>query len=179
MGFGWPGEKVRLVPLERNRHFENCLRWLNDPQITAGMLSGDFPLVRRAEEEFFDSLGRPGGRQVAFAVETMEEEHIGVAAIRGISFRHGSGRCGVLIGRQQLWGRGYGSDALRVLVGYGLEVVGLRLLLARILADNDRALRIAQKVGFCEVGRLPQRYWKRGSYRDVVLLALRRERPEP
>ena len=32
---GWKGELVRLVPPDRTLHFENALRWMNDPEITA------------------------------------------------------------------------------------------------------------------------------------------------
>jgi hypothetical protein len=35
MAYGWEGEAVRLVPLERGAHLENALRWFNDPEITA------------------------------------------------------------------------------------------------------------------------------------------------
>lgn len=34
MAYGWTGEKVRLVPLDKAKHFENALCWLNDPDIT-------------------------------------------------------------------------------------------------------------------------------------------------
>jgi RimJ/RimL family protein N-acetyltransferase len=31
------------------------------------------------------------------------------------------------------------------------------------------------KAGYTEVGRVPKRYWKRGAYRDQVILALHRD----
>jgi len=31
---GLRGEKVRLVPVDRSRHFDNALRWMNDPEVT-------------------------------------------------------------------------------------------------------------------------------------------------
>ena len=44
MAFGWEGSKVRLVPLDKARHLENAVLWLNDPKLTAWTLIGDFPL---------------------------------------------------------------------------------------------------------------------------------------
>jgi len=35
MEYGWAGDKVRLVPLDKNRHLENALLWFNDPTVTA------------------------------------------------------------------------------------------------------------------------------------------------
>ena len=90
---GWRGAKVQLVPLDRDKHFDNCVRWLNDPSVTAWTLVGDYPLTRVAEEEFFDRVTRQNDTDVVFAIETLEEdeEHIGVIGIHGISLRHGVG----------------------------------------------------------------------------------------
>ncbi|MEW6250234.1 MAG: GNAT family N-acetyltransferase [Planctomycetota bacterium] len=178
MAFGWEGEKVRLVPLERTRHFENCIRWLNDPQVTAWLLIGDFPLTRLQEEEFFDSVSRPGEAQtnLALAIETLEEEHLGVCGLHNISFRHGVATSGTFLGRPQLWNRGYGTDAVALRTRYAFEVLGLRLLLTEVMAENVGSARVLLKNGYEECGRIPGRYWKRGAYRDCIQLVLTRER---
>ena len=55
MGLGWEGEKVRLVPLDFDRHFENCYRWINDPDTNEWLAVGDFPMSRLAEKEWFEA----------------------------------------------------------------------------------------------------------------------------
>ena len=175
MDFGWKGDKVQLVPLEKEKHFDNCVRWLNDPEVTRWLLIGDFPLTRVAEHEFFDRISRPNDHDVAHAIETLEEEHIGICGIHDINFRHGSGTCGLFIGRQKLWGRGYGSDAIAVHTRYGFEVLGLRLLLCDIFSENTASMKAYTKNGYKEVARIPRRWWKRGEYRDVVTFARQRD----
>ena len=171
---GWKGEKVRLVPLDKHKHFDNCVRWLNDPAVTEWTLIGDFPLTRVAEEEFFDRVARENESDVVLAIETLEEEHIGVCGLTNINFRHGTGLAGIIIGRQKLWNRGYGSDAVAVQTRYAFDTLGLRLLLAEVFADNPASLKVFAKSGYREVGRIPQRYWKRGEYREIVFLAVSR-----
>ena len=46
MGYGWEGEKIRLVPLDRDKHLENAVRWFNDPEVTRWLETGDWPLTR-------------------------------------------------------------------------------------------------------------------------------------
>lgn len=179
MPFGWEGEKVRLVPLEKERHFDDCVRWLNDPEVTAWTLIGDFPLTRVAEQDFFDRVSRPNDTDVVFAIETFEEEHIGMTGIHNISFRHGTGMTGTLIGRKQLWRHGYGSDAIAIRTRYAFESLGLRLLLTEVLVGNVGSLRALQKNGYREVGRIPGRYWKRGAHRDAIQLAIARDEWKP
>lgn len=179
MSFGWEGRTVRLVPLDKERHFDNCVRWLNDPQVTAHTIVGDFPLTRIAEERFFERQMHASTKstELTFAIETLAEhaEHIGVTGLMHIDYRHGTAVTGTIIGRKKLWNRGYGSDAITVRTRYAFETLNLRLLLSEIMADNAGSLRAVQKVGYREVGRIPQRWWKRGSYRECILLALSRE----
>ncbi len=175
MHVGWSGEKVRLVPLEKARHFENTLRWVNTPELTQWTFSGDFPIGRLAEEEFFDKRTRDSQTDIVFAIETHAGEHIGLSGMHQIDFRHGTALTGTLIGRSDLWGQGYGADNARTRARYAFDVLGLRILFSNVMADNVASLRALLKCGYVEYGRVPQRFWKRGAYRDDILLMLTRE----
>lgn len=175
MPVGWIGEKVRLVPLEHDKHFENALRWANDPEVTALTLMGDLPIGRLAEAEWFERQNRGTERDVLFAIEVLgSNEHIGFSGLHRIDWRHGMAHTGTMIGRSDLWGSGYGSDATRVRTRYAFETLGLRLLLSEVLADNTGSLVMLERAGYARVGLIPRKVWKRGAYRDVVLLAIER-----
>jgi RimJ/RimL family protein N-acetyltransferase len=176
MPVGWVGESVRLVPLDKARHLDNALLWLNDPEITRWTLIGDLPLCRLFEEDFFDRASRAtvADGDLSFAVETLEGEHIGFSGLHKIDWRNGVATTGTILGRRDLWGRGYGTDAARVRAHYAFDVLGLRLLLSEAMDGNLASLRMLLRAGYREVGRIPRRHWKRGAYRDTILLALER-----
>lgn len=175
MPIGWEGEKTRLVPLDKERHFENALAWFNDPANTEWTLTGDFPLTRVAEEEYFARVTRPGQEDVVFAVETLDGQHIGLTGLHRIDFRHGTAMTGSIIGRRDLWGQGYGGDSIRMRTRYAFDVLGLRLLWSEVFDGNERSFRALTGNGYREAGRVPGFYWKRGAYRDKIMLYLRRE----
>ncbi len=177
MAFGWMGKKVRLIPLDKERHFENAVRWLNDPEVTQWTLVGDFPMSRLQEQDFFERMAKLTDQptDIGFAIETHEEEHIGFTGLHAINYRHGVATTGTIIGRSGLWNRGYGSDAMAVRSRYIFEVLGLRMALSEVMADNVGSLRALAKNGYREYGRIPARHWKRGAYRDAVLLMITRE----
>ncbi|HEX3531850.1 MAG TPA: GNAT family N-acetyltransferase [Thermoanaerobaculia bacterium] len=177
MAYGWEGETVRLVPLDKAKHLENAVLWLNDPEITAWTLVGDQPMSRLTEEDFFEKASRVGGEDIHFAIETLAGEHIGFSTLHRVDRANGAATSGTLLGRRDLWGQGYGTDAARVRNRYAFEVLGLRMLLSEVMADNAGSLRMLTKAGYREVGRIPRRFWKRGAFRDVVILLL--ERPAP
>jgi RimJ/RimL family protein N-acetyltransferase len=177
MASGWEGEMVRLVPLERDRHLENCLRWLNDPEVTETTLLGDLPLSRLAEEEFFERVAQSSQTpaDIVFAIETREGgAHIGLCGLHAINWRHGTATTGTIIGEAEFRGRGYGRDAARLRTRYAFEVLGLRMLISEVFAENAASLKMLAGAGYREVGRIPRRYWKRGAYREIVLLVAER-----
>ena len=175
MGYGWEGEKVRLVPLDRDKHLENALRWFNDPEVTRWLETGDWPLTRGAEEEFFRAGERQDRASVQFAVESLQGEHVGFSGLRSIDWQSRVAVSGSVIGRKDLWGRGFGTDAANVRNRYAFEVLGLRLLIATVIADNGASLKMLAKAGYTESGRVPGRYWKRGAYRDQAIFTLHRD----
>jgi len=175
MAFGWEGRKVRLVPLDKEKHLANAVAWLNDPEVTEWTLIGDTPIGRLAEEKFFDRAAGGEPSEVTFAVETLAGEHVGFTGLHRIDYRHGAAHTGSIIGRKDLWRRGLGTDLARTRTRYAFEVLGLRLLLSEALADNEGSIRMLKRCGYAEVGRVPRRYFKRGAYRDAILFALERD----
>jgi RimJ/RimL family protein N-acetyltransferase len=177
MAIGWTGEKVRLVPLDRNAHLDNAIAWLNDPEVTAWTLIGDFPIGRLGETEFFDRAERADpwtAPDVTLAVETLAGEHIGFSGLHKIDWRNSCATTGTVIGCQDLWGKGLGTDAARVRTRYAFDVLGLRLLLSEALDGNIASIRMLERVGYVQVGRIPRRHFKRGAFRDALLFALER-----
>jgi RimJ/RimL family protein N-acetyltransferase len=175
MSYGWEGDKVRLVPLDRDKHLDNAIKWFNDPVITEWLETGDWPLTRGAEEEFFRAAERQDPARVQFAVESLQGEHVGFSGLRSIDWQSRVAVSGSVIGRRDLWSKGLGGDAVAVRNRYAFEVLGLRLLIATVIADNARSLAMLAKAGYEEVGRVPERYSKRGAYRDQVILALKKK----
>jgi RimJ/RimL family protein N-acetyltransferase len=110
-----------------------------------------------------------------FAVETLEDgRHIGIAGLHRIEYRHGVALTGTIIGAQEFRGRGYGTDTARVRTRYAFEALGLRMLMSEVFTDNAASLRMLERAGYREVGRIPRRHWKRGAFRDVVLMVAER-----
>lgn len=175
MSCGWQGEKTRLVPLDKAGHFENALLWLNDPDTTEHLLVGDFPITRLVEEAYFDRMMKESKEDVPFAIETLEAQHIGFIGLHGIQWQHRAGAGGIVIGDHAFRGRGYGTDALLVQAYHAFDILGLRMLMAEVLAGNAASQKAMKKAGYREIARIPQRYWRRGAYRDVFLFALFRD----
>ncbi len=85
-------------------------------------------------------------------------------AARGCTFR-------TLIGSRGR-GRGVGTEAIRLVVGYGFEELGLHRIQLEAYRHNHRALRVYQKVGFLVEGVRRETEMRDGEWVDEVLMAI-------
>jgi RimJ/RimL family protein N-acetyltransferase len=167
------GKLVRLRPLTQ-ADYPLMLEFKND--IEAELLGGGAPPRPRtlAEvTEFFDKLAQDRD-QVNFAIEA-DGKLIGDCGLYGFDQRAGTAQLGIGIGDRAYWGRGYGREAVSLLVDYGFRMHNLRKVWLSTYASNERALRSYRAVGFVEEGRQREHGWAGGQYQDQVLMALFRD----
>ena len=77
---------------------------------------------------------------------------------------------GVGIGEHDCWGKGYGTEATRLILDYAFTVLGLHNVMLRVFSYNERAIRSYRKVGFKEMGRRRQAQRIGGQTYDVVYM---------
>ena len=122
--------------------------------------------IKRASEEAASGIGLHMG---IFCVET--DELVGAIGLSYINMRSKKSEVGFWIGRK-FWGRGYGKDALRLMLAFGFARLGLNRIYGIAFASNERSIRMMQSVGMKEEARLRENGIKDGSLVDDVLLAV-------
>lgn len=176
---GWAGDRVRLVPVNREEHFQNWIKCYQDPEISEWLNRGDLPVTIPGEEEFFDSVVlKPGHqpRNINFAVELLSGHQIGHTMLTDIDWPNQVARTGMMLFHQNFHGKGYGTQAGQIRSWYAFHVLGFRLLTSGNIAGNVKSERMQAKLGYVQTGRVPGLRWSRGEYRDVVTTVLTRER---
>jgi RimJ/RimL family protein N-acetyltransferase len=82
---------------------------------------------------------------------------------------------GISIGERDYWGRGYGTDAMRLAVQYAFVELNLRRVSLGLHAYNERALKSYQKVGFTLEGRMRGEGLRDGVRYDSLWMGVLRE----
>jgi RimJ/RimL family protein N-acetyltransferase len=175
MANGIDGKKVRLVPMDFDRHFENAVRWINDPVTTEWIGTMDAPMTKLKEREWFDARCLADGSEVNWAIETLSGEHIGFSNLFRIDHRHKTAESGSLIGEPEYRGKGYGSDAARLRAKYAFECLGLNTLFSSYFEGNEGSAAMQAAAGYQIWGTKPNAMWKRGQFRNMVQTYLTRE----
>lgn len=112
------------------------------------------------------------GKVVQFIICTKEGRPIGSVYLRDINQVDHKAEYGIFIGEKDALGKGYGTQAARLMITYAFEQMGLHKLMLRLLADNKRALRSYEKAGFVQEGYLKDEVYLEGGYKDVIYMAV-------
>ena len=133
---------------------------------------GDPPRPRPLSlvQDFFQERAKDKDSQ-NFAIEA-DGLFIGDCGLFNVDRRSGTAEVGIGIGDRAYWGRGYGREALTLLVDYGFRMHNLRKIWLEVHGSNERAIRSYQAVGFVEEGRQREQAWSGGRYEDIVLMGL-------
>ena len=148
------GERVALGPYHRGL-IPLLWKWEND--LPLAPLSGDpmVPLTLEAMEAEYDKHHRELPKESAtFAVyERTTLRPIGKAGLSQINHMHRTAELGIVIGEPDCLGKGYGTEATRLLLDYAFNALGLHNVFLRVYAYNARAIRAYEKAGFKVIGR--------------------------
>lgn len=175
MAIGYQSDRVQLVPIDRERHFENCYQWINDPEINQNLLVGDTPITRLAQQDWFEKNSQGDPKNVVFAIELLDGTHIGQSGVHNINYRHQTATTGSFLA-PQYQNQGYGTEAVKLRSWYCFHILGLRLLKSEYFEGNERSQKMQDKSGYVEVGRIPDLWWMHGRYIDEIITVLHRDR---
>jgi RimJ/RimL family protein N-acetyltransferase len=176
------GERIRFRGLERE-DLPHYVRWINDPEVTAGLgILRPFSMVE--EEKWFEEMLKQPDDQHVMNIEVRETnpetgeetwKFIGGCAFSVIDWRNGAVEIGIQIGEKSYWNQGYGTEAVRLMLKHGFETLNLNRIFLRVLETNPRAIRAYEKAGFVHEVRLRQAEFRKGKYIDMFVMSVLRE----
>lgn len=79
-----------------------------------------------------------------------DEQAAYIGTVELYELRGSEATLGIIIGERSHWSRGYGGDAMRALLAYAFEELGLERVRLHTFGDNERAQAAFRKVGFIE-----------------------------
>jgi len=74
--------------------------------------------------------------------------------------------------RADVWRKGYGLEATRLMLQLGFDALGLHRITAAIGPDNVGSIALIKHVGFIYEGRLRDHVYTNGAWRDSLLYSL-------
>ena len=170
------GKLVRLAALDSEKDAEALARWDLDSEYLR-QLDSRPQLPNRAKKirEGIEKEQSEDPNTIALSVRALADDRlIGFVAFEGINWRNADTFAAIGIGERDYWGKGYGTDALRVLLRFAFDELNLQRVSLSFLEGNDRAQRSYEKCGFRYEGRERQAWVYDGRRWDEIYMGLLR-----
>lgn len=165
-------EKIKLCPM-RKEDLNIYLKWLNNGTMVNYLMT-HFPVSKDAEEATLDKmLTADPSDSVNLGIWLKEPETlIGNLGLLKIDNLHRHAMIGIFIGDEENWGKGYGTEAMSLIMEYGFKTLNLRKIWLGYMGHNDRGRAAYDKLGFREIGRYREHRFINGKYEDEVLMEI-------
>lgn len=173
-------ERIRLAPIDLEKDAEIESRWSHDASYlrlldTTPAWPRSPVLVKKSYEEL-EKKAEEKGNHFYFTIRLRPEDSlIGFARLYGIHWPVTHAFIQLGIGDESCRGKGYGSVALELLLGYAFQELNLFSVEAHVPEYNRAALHLFEKAGFVEGARWRQALYRQGRRWDMILFGLLEE----
>jgi len=111
-----------------------------------------------------------------FEIHTLNgDKVIGTIGLDGAMKVHGDAFVGIGIGEPEYWGRGFGTEAMQLILKYAFMELNLHRVSLDVFGYNLRALHSYEKAGFKLEGRSRNVLLREGQRWDLIYMGILRE----
>lgn len=172
------GAHVCLSAEEPEEMAKLFAKWTNDTEYDR-LLDSDPQRLwteRKWKEWLEKDVDKDPPESYFFAIQMKEERRsIGFIGLWKPTWNSGDTWVSVGIGEREYWGKGYGTEAMRLMLGYGFRELNLRRITLGVYGYNVRAIQSYLKAGFRVEGATRDLLRREGRYWDGLVMGILRE----
>lgn len=160
------GKSVFLSP-PLVEDYKTYTKWLNDIEVARGIHQYQKTISYENEKDFLEKFVRG---QYNYAIVKNDNTLIGTCALSEVDLIDGVATLGIFIGEKDNRNKGYGSEAINLLVDYGFKHLNLRNIMLKVYEFNKGAIKCYEKCGFETIGIRTKSHYFDGKYYDEIFM---------
>ena len=161
------GDRIYLSPRSLE-DVEKYTEWINDFEITDYIGRSGNIMSIEGERKYLQENANP---EATFSIVTIDgDKLIGTISLEKIDYMNRTATLGIFIGEKEYLSKGYGTEAIRLLLDYGFNYMNLHSIELDLMSFNERALKCYKKCGFKETGRIRENRFINGRYYDTIVM---------
>lgn len=169
------GKLVRLKAVDPQQMAESYSRWSQDTEYWRLMNAEPArPMsVKSTKDWLEDEIYKDPPGFIMFAIHILDDDRlIGEIGFEGGELPAGEMFVAVGLGEREYWGKGYGTDAMRLVLRYAFTELNLQRVSLTVSEYNARAVQSYRKAGFVEEGRLRGNEQRGGRRYDLIYMGI-------
>src|SRR3989344_3735682 len=164
------GEILELRPISVAYVSRSYVAWLNDPKVNQYLESRFTRSTIAGVRKYVKNILKDKDIYF-FAIIAQDGTHIGNIKLGPIDQHHKLAAIGLMIGDKQYWGRGYATEAIRLITHFAFKNLKLHKVTAGTYTNNLGSIKAFLKEGFYQEGVERKHYRYGKDYVDGVLMA--------
>lgn len=171
------GKLVRLTVESPETLAKSITRWGRDSELLRLAESDPAQMwsEKKHKEWMEKRMEKDGENSFRFSIRTLSDDRlIGEVSIHP-QWVDADAWVGIGLGERDHWGRGYGTDAMRLIVQYGFIELNLQRVSLALHSYNERALKSYEKAGFKVEGILRQDTLREGRRTHGIFMGILRD----
>lgn len=166
------GNKVYLSPMNSDDYLK-YVEWLNNYEIAKGVDAVARVTSIDSEKEW---LAKATSEKYNFAIINKENDTLlGNISLMKIHDVNRTAELGIFIGDENYLSRGYGSEAIMLLLDFGFKYANLNNIMLKVFDYNKRAIKAYEKCGFKTFGVWKKSHYFNGEYSDEIFMNILKE----
>lgn len=144
------GEKCYLSPVD-SQAAEKVAQWSNEMEVA--VRTGDLSdmITCEVQKNYLENMNNGG--YAFYIVRREDDEAVGIARLMRVDLINKRAVLGMFIGEKNSREIGIGTEAARLILDFGFNVINLKNIMVEIFSFNERSMRMCKKCGFKEIGR--------------------------
>jgi len=164
------GKRVYLRALEKE-DLIYIRKWSNDPEIRK--LTGEVASISQADaDRFLERIYNDNTRKWFVIVIKENDRVIGEAGLLRMFHAWRTTDISIIIGEKDAWGKGYGTEAILLLIDYAFRRLNFHRVAIGVVGFNEKAIHFWEKVGFKKEGIQRDGYYYNHKYHDFVMMSI-------
>ena len=165
-------DRLYLRPVEKDA-LAATVDWFSDPEFAEGFNTRAPESLESAQRWLEQSQKEQGKTRWDFDVRLRSDQRaIGFAGLMDVDAVNGSAELLIGIGEPTLRDKGYGSEAIWVLLDFAFGELRLHRVQLRVWAFNERALHVYERIGFRPEVRYRQAHYRHGRFHDIHYMSM-------
>ncbi len=160
------GKKCFLSPIDV-ADYQLYAKWANDYEIVRFLPHWYFVINSDRQKEFLDKKSKEHNYSI---IDLKSDQLIGSIGFNSIDNIHRNAEIGITIGNKDFWKKGYASEAIQLLTGYGFNSLNLNSIKLEVYSTNKAAIDCYLSNGFKQAGSLRQSIYFEGKYIDLIIM---------
>ena len=147
--------------------------WRNDLEVmqsTAPLL--DVYNIEDTEEFVTQTILASHSSKSYIIVDKESQKPIGITSLVHIDYKNRNAECIIDIGDKKAWGKGYGTETMKLLLDFGFLELNLHRMYLRVLSFNIRGIKLYEKVGFQQEGKSRESIFRDGKWHDIIHMSI-------